>query len=299
MYAVCMITIKDKNEQERINDSQLHRRVDFHSHSTFSDGALTPTELLLLASQQNIELFSLTDHDTIEGLAEAKKAAQLHHIDLISGVEISTLWKGVPVHMVALNFAENNAPLNEILTSNQNIRLDRAKKIAMLLQKKGLPDLFESALEEAGTSQIGRPHFAKVMVKQGITKDANKAFDRYLGNKHLGQLRDVWPDLESVISALSKQDMELVLAHPKRYPITLTKLKKLIYDFVSYGGTSLEVSSGNDKPENVRILEGLIKDHGIKASVGSDFHGPYGPWSQVGKYTSFDEARIETVWRQW
>ncbi|MFT2110300.1 PHP domain-containing protein [Marinomonas sp. 2405UD68-3] len=294
-----MITIKDKNEQERMNDSQLHRRVDFHSHSTFSDGALTPTELLSLAFEQNIELFSLTDHDTISGLSEAKEAAQIHGIDLVPGVEISTLWKGIPIHMVALNFSEDNAPLNEILIKNQEIRLDRAKKIAILLQKKGLPDLLDSALEEAGTSQIGRPHFARVMVEQGLAKDANKAFDRYLGNKHLGQLRDVWPDLESVISLLSKQDMELVLAHPKRYPITLTKLKKLIYDFVSYGGTSLEVSSGNDKPENVRLLEGLIKDHKIKASVGSDFHGPYGPWSQVGKYTPFDEARIDTVWRHW
>ncbi len=299
MYAVGMITIKDINEQGRINDSQLHRRIDFHSHSTFSDGALTPKALLSLASEQNIELFSLTDHDTIAGLGEAREAAKVHNIKLVTGVEISTLWKGIPIHLVALNFSEDNSALLEVLDANQKIRIDRAKKIALLLMKQGLPDLFDNAMQEAGTSQIGRPHFARVMVDQNLVKDVNKAFDRYLGNKRLGQLRDVWPDLESVLSVLNGHGMELVLAHPKRYPITVTKLKKLIFDFVQYGGTSLEVSSGNDKPESVRLLEGLIKEHKIKASVGSDFHGPYGPWCQVGKFTPFDEARIGTVWQDW
>ncbi|MCZ2720572.1 PHP domain-containing protein [Marinomonas sp. 15G1-11] len=294
-----MITIKDMNEQERMNVSQLHRRVDFHSHSNFSDGALTPTALLSLASEQNIELFSLTDHDTIAGLDEAREAAKIYNINLVSGVEISTLWKGIPIHLVALNFPQSHAELLTVLDNNQSIRIDRAKKIALLLMKQGLPDLFDKAMEEAGRSQIGRPHFARVMVNQNLVKDSNKAFDRYLGNKRLGQLRDVWPDLESVTTALKGGDMELVLAHPKRYPITMTKLKKLVYDFVEYGGTSLEVSSGNDKPENVRLLEGLIKEHKIKASVGSDFHGPYGPWCQVGKFSSFDEARIPTVWQDW
>ena len=137
------------------------------------------------------------------------------------------------------------------------------------------------------------------MVQLGLVKDANKAFDQYLGNKRLGQLRDVWPEIETLLPMLKDKGMELILAHPKRYPITATKLRRLVGQFSAWGGTAIEVSSGNEKPEHVRFLERLTREHTIKASVGSDYHGPYGPWSQVGKYTPIDEASVSTVWQSW
>lgn len=280
-------------------EAARYRKVDLHTHSTFSDGKLSPTELVDLAKEQNVSLFALTDHDSIEGLGEAREVAQKHGVSFINGVEISTQWKGVPIHLVALNFDADNAALNSILHYNQNARLDRARRIADLLVKKGLPDLYEEAMTLAGKSQLGRPHFASLLIQKGIVKDANKAFERYLGNKHLGRIREIWPDLEQVVSSLCAENMELILAHPKRYPLTLTKLKSLLKDFVSWGGTAIEIASGNERPDNVRLMERLCVEYGLKASAGSDYHGPFGPWTQVGKYTAIQGSGVELVWQTW
>ncbi|MBR7888648.1 PHP domain-containing protein [Marinomonas sp. A79] len=280
-------------------EAASYRKVDLHTHSIRSDGRFSPTELVDLAVEQQVTLFALTDHDTIDGLAEARQRADHHGLDFINGVELSTQWQGIPLHMVALNFAMDNVALRNIVEQNQAIRLDRARRIADLLVKQGLPDLFDEAVALAGESQLGRPHFAHLLVVKGLVKDTNKAFDRYLGNKKLGQLRDVWPELEDVLTALSGQGMTLVLAHPKRYPLTVTKLKRLLGDFKKWGGTGLEVASGNERPDHVRLLERLSQEFELEASVGSDYHGPFGPWMQVGKFTQIHESEVDLVWRSW
>lgn len=276
-------------------EAARYRKVDLHTHSTFSDGRLSPTELVDLAVEQGVSLFALTDHDTLDGLPEARQRAQSHQLSFLNGVELSTQWNGIPLHMVALNFDPDNQALLSIVNDNQLIRLDRARRIADLLVKQGLPDLYDEAVALAGTSQLGRPHFASLMVEKGLVKDANKAFDRYLGNKRLGNLRDVWPELETVLSGLKDQGMDLILAHPKRYPLTVTKLKRLLSDFTKWGGTAIEVASGNERPDHVRLMERLSQEFSLKASMGSDFHGPFGPWTQVGKFTQVNESSVDLV----
>ncbi|MEO9274039.1 PHP domain-containing protein [Marinomonas sp. 5E14-1] len=276
-----------------------YRKVDLHSHSSRSDGRLSPAELVNLAAEQEISLFALTDHDTLDGIPEASQKAKDLGISFVNGVELSTQWKGIPLHMVALNFDSDNPAVLSVVKKNQLIRLDRARRIADLLVKQGLPDLFDEVVALAGESQLGRPHFASLLVEKGFVKDSNKAFDRYLGNKKLGQLRDVWPELEDVLTTLSGQDIELVLAHPKRYPLTVTKLKRLLSDFKKWGGTGMEVASGNERPDSVRLLERLSVEFGLKASVGSDYHGPFGPWMQVGKYTPIHGSEVDLIWQSW
>lgn len=280
-------------------EAACYRKVDLHSHSNFSDGRLSPTELVDLAVEQGVTLFSLTDHDTLDGLPEARQRAKDHQLSFLNGVELSTQWQGIPLHMVALNFDPNNAALLSIVQKNQHIRLDRARCIADLLVKQGLPDLFDEAVALAGNSQLGRPHFATLMVEKGLVKDANKAFDRYLGNKRLGSLRDVWPELDVVLGMLKDENMALILAHPKRYPLTVTKLKRLLADFKAWGGTAMEVASGNERPDHVRLMERLSQEFALNASVGSDYHGPFGPWTQVGRFTQIHESEVDLVWRDW
>lgn len=285
-------------------EAASYRKVDLHTHSIRSDGKLSPTALVDLAIDQGVSLFALTDHDTLDGIPEARQQAEKHGLSFINGVELSTQWNGIPLHMVALNFSQDNPALLAIVKQNQDIRLDRARRIADLLIKQGLPDLYDQAVERAGNSQLGRPHFASLLVEQGFVKDANKAFDRYLGNKKLGQLRDVWPELEEVLSVLSDDSLsgekiELILAHPKRYPLTVTKLKRLLSDFKEWGGTGIEIASGNEKPDSVRLLERLSIEFDLKASVGSDYHGPFGPWMQVGKFTQIQESKVNLVWQHW
>lgn len=280
-------------------EAACYRKVDLHSHSNFSDGRLSPTELVDLAVEQGVTLFSLTDHDTLDGLPEARQRAKDHQLSFLNGVELSTQWQGIPLHMVALNFDPNNAALLSIVQKNQHIRLDRARCIADLLVKQGLPDLFDEAVALAGNSQLGRPHFATLMIEKGLVKDANKAFDRYLGNKRLGSLRDVWPELDVVLGMLKDENMALILAHPKRYPLTVTKLKRLLADFKAWGGTAMEVASGNERPDHVRLMERLSQEFALNASVGSDYHGPFGPWTQVGRFTQIHESEVDLVWRDW
>ncbi|MBJ7536755.1 PHP domain-containing protein [Marinomonas transparens] len=277
-------------------EAAQYRKVDLHTHSTRSDGRLSPTELVDLAVEQGVSLFALTDHDTLDGIPEARQRAEGHNLSYLNGVELSTQWQGIPLHMVALGFEDNNPELLSVVASNQATRLERGRRIADLLVKQGLPDLFDEALALAGDSQLGRPHFANLLIEKGLVKDANKAFDRYLGNKRLGQLRDVWPDLEDVLGTLAGQNMELILAHPKRYPLTVTKLKRLLGDFKKWGGTAIEVVSGNERPDHVRLLERLSLEFGLKASAGSDYHGPFGPWTQVGKFTQIHESEVNLVW---
>lgn len=281
-----------------MQESLLHRRVDLHCHSVFSDGMFTPTELIAFAKEREIELLALTDHDTIDGLSEARMAAEQEKIRLVSGVELSIQWAGVPLHMVALNFDQNNPELNVLLVKNQLIRQNRAEKIAELLCKRGLPNLYNKVVEEAGISQIGRPHFASVMVKEGIVTKYNKAFDQYLSNKHLGALKSIWPEMSDVVPML-ENSCELVLAHPKRYSMTLTKLTRLVREFAELGGKAIEVASGNENPQHVRTLEKLCRDIGLEASVGSDFHGPFSAWSQLGRYTSIQESSLLPIWHKW
>ncbi len=244
-------------------------------------------------------MLALTDHDTIAGLPEARQVAASLGVNLVSGCELSVAWKKIPLHMVALGFDENCPRMAAWTQRNQSVRLERGRQIADLLRKKGLPDLFDKAVAEAGQSQLGRPHFAKVMVQEGIVKDANKAFDHYLGNKKLGQIRDVWPQLEEIVPDLVTTGCELVMAHPKRYPLTVTKLKSVLQDFKAYGGSAIEVASGNERPDYVRFLERLSREFEFKASAGSDYHGPFGPWTQVGRYTQIHEQEISPIWYQW
>ncbi|TBR38318.1 PHP domain-containing protein [Marinomonas agarivorans] len=281
-----------------MQESLLHRRVDLHCHSTFSDGFYTPTQIVNYAKEYGVELLALTDHDTIAGLPEAKVAAQKQGVIFVSGVEISVQWEGIPLHMVALNFDDNDENLLNLLEKNQTIRRTRAKKIAELLCKKGLPNLYEKVVTEAGVSQIGRPHFANVMVNLGLVTKHSQAFDRYLSNKHLGNLKSIWPEITSVMDIL-KGRCELVLAHPKRYSMTLTKLKRLLMEFSDLGGVGIEVASGNENPQSVRVLEDICREFGLKASVGSDFHGPESSWSRLGKYTAVQENNLSVIWHKW
>ena len=276
-----------------------YQRIDLHTHSTASDGKLTPEQLVALAQQEKVETLALTDHDTLAGLARARTAAEAASLHFVNGCELSVAWGKIPLHMVALNFGENDPAMQKWTQHNQAVRLDRARQIANLLCKKGLPDLFEKAVERAGDSQLGRPHFAQIMVEDGIVKDVNKAFDQYLSNKKIGQIRDVWPQLEEIMPSLANANIELVLAHPKRYPITVTKLKAVISDFKRFGGKAIEVASGNERPDHVRFLEWLSREFELHASVGSDYHGPFGPWTQVGRYTQIHEQEVSPIWHAW
>ena len=255
--------------------------IDFHTHTSASDGALAPAELVNRAVAGNIELLAVTDHDTVAGYLSAAEYLRSRQgpLRLVSGVELSCRWSGATVHVVGLGVDTSAPALQEGLARLDRARLERAGEIASRLARKGFAGGLEGALRHAGDSQLGRPHFAAWLVEQGHVADHNQAFDRYLGQGRIGDVKAFWPELAEVTRWITASDGVAVLAHPLKYRFTRMKLRRLVKDFGAAGGEALEVISARQSPDQIRSLCTLARDFALEVSVGSDFHrdGPYSP----------------------
>lgn len=254
-------------------------RVDFHTHTLASDGALTPVELLDRASAAGLAMLAVTDHDTLAGYRDIRDKAAEAGVQLVSGVELSSQWSGAGVHVVGLGFDVDAPALVEGIATLQAARVGRAQEIAARLEKRGYVGALAGALACAGASQIGRPHFARWMVQAGHVGDSAAAFDRYLGRGKIGDVKACWPSLASVTGWLVAAGGIAVLAHPLHYRFTRTKLRRLLAEFRAAGGRGLEILSGRQESTQTAALAKLAADFDLYASVGSDFHRdtPYGP----------------------
>lgn len=254
-------------------------RVDFHTHTLASDGALAPAELLARAAQAGVSMLAITDHDTLDGYREARVAAPASGVSLVPGIELSCQWAGASVHVVGLGFDVDAPLLAEGIASLQAARIGRAREIASRLEKRGYAGALAGATACAGASQIGRPHFARWMVDAGHVADMGAAFDRYLGRGKTGDVKACWPSLASVTGWLVDAGGIAVIAHPLQYRFTRMKLRRLLADFRAAGGRGLEILSGRQEASQTAALSRLAADFALYASVGSDFHrdSPYGP----------------------
>ena len=256
--------------------------IDFHTHSTASDGALDPLALVQRAADRGIDAFAITDHDTVAGYRRAR--AQLENGDgvpaLVPGVELSCRWSGTTIHVVGLGMDIDHPVLAAGLHRLDEARRERGVEIAERLARRGMPGSLEGALAVAGDSQLGRPHFARWMVAQGHVESANEAFDRYLGQGKTGDVKAFWPELAEVTGWIVDSGGIAVMAHPLKYRYTRTKLKRLLVDFQAAGGQGMELICGpGHKAEQRQQLERLARELKLFVSAGSDFHrdGPYAP----------------------
>lgn len=262
--------------------------LDLHCHSTASDGVLSPALLVARAQAQGVELLSLTDHDTIEGLAPARAVAQALGIHFINGVELSCTWGGATVHLLGYQFSEDSPVLLTALERVHQHRWQRAEIIAQRLAAKGMLGAFEGARriqQTLGDSENApaRPHFAEFLVQAGYVRDRNEAFRKWLGAGRLGDVKQLWPDLEQTVRVLRESEAWVSLAHPWQYEFTRRKRRQLALDFVRYGGQAIEVANGLQPVEQVCSLGLLARELNLLVSMGSDFHAP-GDWSELGLY---------------
>jgi len=271
--------------------------VDFHTHSHASDGALAPLMLIKQAIAAGVSQFAITDHDTIAGYCEAKACQSGHPAGfrLISGVEMSCQWANTTIHVVGLDINTEHDSLQQGLARLGEARQERAKIIARKLEKAGMPGALEGALAEAGSSQVGRPHFANWMLAQGHVQDIRKAFDKYLGAGKMGDVKACWPELEEVVQWITGSGGTAILAHPLKYRFTRTKLRRLLTAFVQAGGSVLEVYSGRQMPDQTVDLCKLAADFDLLASAGSDFHREY----EYGPRLGVDVERLPGTARLW
>lgn len=256
---------------------------DLHAHTHCSDGALSPTELVQLAADTGIATLAITDHDTVAGIAEAKQHAQQVGVNLIAGVEVTSQWANMEIHVVGLCIDTTDSPLAERLAGQVARRYDRAEKICGKLAKMGLTDLYPALVECSQGKPPGRPDIARLLVAHGHCRTLNEAFRKYLAMGKSAFVKTDWPDLETAVTWIKEARGIPVLAHPGRYKLTRTKLSRLIASFQQAGGQALEVVSIGQDPTKTKQLAGFAEEYQLLASTGSDFHSPAMPWVQLGK----------------
>ena len=270
-------------------------RIDLHMHSTASDGILSPSDLVELASQNQVEVMALTDHDTVDGLAEAREKAQQKGMTLINGVELSVTWEKKVLHVIGLDIDPGHPALVTGLENLKQQRQLRSEKIAKKLQGAGIPGAMEGAREQAGNSSITRPHFARFLVEQGHAKDIQDAFNRYLGRNKRAYVSTQWPALEDALGWIGQAGGVSVLAHPLRYKLTASWLRRLMNSFKEAGGDAIEVISGNYTTEEISTSTGYALRYDLMGSVGSDYHGHSRYCNQPGNLTPLSPSIIP-IW---
>ena len=248
-------------------------KADLHNHSYFSDGVLSPIEVIRLASNAGCDLFSLTDHDTTNGIGEAKREADKLGLNLVNGVEISAFWKSSAIHIIGLGIDIHNDELQSGLEFNQILRKERAKKIALGLWRSGIKDALEKAEKFSGGHMLTRTHFAQMLISEGYCKDMKSVFRRYLTGRKPGGVRVEWKDFDEVIKWIQSAGGKALIAHPFRYRMTHTKIKKMLKDFKESNGDGFEVINANSSQEEISLGNQWSNDYDLLASIGSDFHG--------------------------
>jgi hypothetical protein len=274
------------------------RVYDLHTHTVYSDGALAPAELVARAATNGVQVLALTDHDVTDGVPEAQAAAQQAGITLVPGVEISVTWGAQTVHVVGLQIDITHPGLQAGLARLREFREWRAEEIGRRLAKAGIPGASEGARALALRGLVSRTHFAQFLVAAGHAADVRSVFKKYLVHGKPGYVPGQWAGLDEAIGWIRAAGGQAVLAHPARYKITATRLKKLLGEFRDAGGAAIEVVSGSHSRDDMFRFAQLAHSFGLLASSGSDFHGPHNYYMDLGPMPPLPDG-CTPVWQTW
>lgn len=270
---------------------------DFHSHSAVSDGFLPPGELALRAAGNGVDLWALTDHDALGGLAEAAATAREAGIGFVNGVEISIEWHGTPIHVVGLGFDAAHPVLGGGLEALRLGRLERAQRMSDALAAISIHGVLEGAMRYAGNPNlVSRAHFARYLVEIGIAKDVPGVFQHYLTPGKPGYVDHRWASLEDAVGWINAAGGVAVVAHPGRYKMSGGDMRRFLDDFKDMGGQGIEVTCGSHSPDHILHFARLARHYAFHASRGSDFHGPEESYVDLGKLPQLPDD-LKPVWR--
>lgn len=273
--------------------------VDLHCHSSFSDGALQPDVLAARARTNGVDVWALTDHDEIGGIALAREAALALGMRYVTGVEISVTWAAQTVHIVGLHFDESNEALISGLARTRSGRERRAREMAEQLAAVGIPGAFEGALKYVGNPDlISRTHFARYIVELGICKDIGDVFRNYLIEGKPGFIPHRWATLKDAVTWIRDAGGIAVVAHPGRYDFDDLMLDAFLGEFKRYGGAGVEVVTGSHTTEEYARFAAVAKKYDLLASRGSDFHAPGESNMELGALPPLPPS-VVPVWHDW
>jgi hypothetical protein len=271
----------------------MSSRADFHCHSTASDGVLSPSDVIDLAYAQGVRILALTDHDSTEGIAEARRAASKYgDLTLIPGVEMGTDIPGAEVHVVGLFLEPENAELQQVLERLRESRLGRGLGIVQRLREMGFDVTWEQVQRFAGDGAVGRPHVAQALLEKGYVDDIKEAFDKYIGRNGPAYVEREKMMPAEAVSTIVRMGGVPVLAHPADLP-----LDDILSELKPAGLAAMEVYYKDyDAPTVERLLETAERFELIPGG-GSDYHGLHGPTEPLpGRmYTPLPESSIEAL----
>lgn len=275
-------------------------KIDLHCHSTRSDGSDSPTELVTRAANAGIEVLALTDHDTILGIEEARDCATECGIKLINGVEIScehTLTGGYGknkakdkiIHVLGLDFSDIQT-MQSALEKLQDSRANRGQRIVeklseiLKLEDEQRQALWQAVLDKAGGNPqaVGRAHIGQVLYDRGDVKTVQQAFDKYLADNKPAYVAIEALSMEEAIQLIHDCGGQAVLAHPTRYRLSATRVRKLIGEFAQMGGDATELPSTDEPVSTRKMVDRSVSEHELSVSIGSDYHGTSMPWRRLG-----------------
>jgi predicted metal-dependent phosphoesterase TrpH len=259
--------------------------IDLHSHSTASDGSDSPAELVAIAARAGLTALALTDHDTVEGLGEAREAAAAAGVRLVQGCELSCEVGEATMHLLVYFLSDGPGPLQDRLVGLQATRADRNRRIVAVLRDHGLDVTLDEILAEAGGGSVGRPHVAGVLVQKGYVASIQEAFDVWLAKGKPAYLeRDRLLPAEAIALAHASGAVT-VLAHPTSLGFDAPALEEFVAGLAADGLDGMECEYGRYSPDLRASLRTMAARLALAVTGGSDYHGRYKPDISLGTGT--------------
>lgn len=262
--------------------------IDLHTHSTASDGAYAPAELVEKAHAQGVSALALTDHDSLAGLPEAERRAAELGMRFIRGVEIEISFAPGEFHLLGLDLKDTEGALSQAAVRLAKSRDERNRSVFCLLASAGLEEDYDQFLKENGGGMIGRPHIANLMVKRRFAKSKQDAFDRFLAKGRPFYVPKACLDLSEAVGLIHEAGGLAIVAHPLSLFVSWSRMRNLMAEWVELGLDGIEAWHPTAKAKDCARLEAMGREFCFRISAGSDYHGPSRPDRRLG-YTAGDK----------
>ena len=248
--------------------------VDLHLHTTASDGVRTPSEIVNYAKDKGLQAIAITDHDTIEGLDEGLSEGDRIGFEVIPGVEISAEHSPGSMHLLGYFLDIYHPFLRDKLNYLQKARAERNPKIIENLNRLGVRISYEEVVKASGGGQVGRPHFAQVLMEKGYVRSFQEAFDRFLGKRAPAYVDKIRFKPKEAISFIREAGGVAVLAHPKTLGMSdFTALERIVSELMEAGLKGMEVYYPEHSSLEVAQFRALAERCGLLTTGGTDYHG--------------------------
>ena len=248
--------------------------IDLHLHTTASDGVMTPSGIVNYAKSKGLVAIAITDHDTIEGLEEGFLEGERIGLEVIPGIEISAEHSPGSMHLLGFFIDIHDPILKERLGYLQRARAERNPRMAEKLNKLGIDITFDEVLKASGGGQVGRPHFAQVLIEKGYVRNFQEAFDRFLKKGASAYVEKMRFSAEESIQFINEANGVAVLAHPNTLQLNgYSELENLILRLVKTGLRGIEAYYPEHSALEVAQYKTLAERHGLLVTGGTDYHG--------------------------